>query len=174
MKLSTGKVAFPIEFDNGDKAVIYFNPNDRGIQERIRGFEASIEKRIKEIDLEKYKSRFEGIVPEIDLDNPEKLLELSADDLNALQDRLDAVNEIEEEYNKAVKDELDVVFDGKISDVVFRYCQPFDTVIVEDENGNEKREMYIMHFIHWLMIELKKHGAENKSAMDKHIAKYAK
>ena len=47
MKLSTGKVAFPIEFDNGDKAVIYFNLNDRGIQERIQGFEESIEKRIK-------------------------------------------------------------------------------------------------------------------------------
>ena len=174
MKLSTGKVGFPIEFDNGDKAVIYFNPNDRGIQERIKGFEASIEKRIKEIDLEKYKSRFEGNIPEIDLDNPEKLLEMSAEELKNLQSRLDAVNEIEAEYNKAVKDELDVVFGSEISDVAFRYCQPFDTVIVEDENGNEKREMYIMHFIHWLMIELKKYGAENKSAMDKHLAKYSK
>ena len=28
MKLSTGKVAFPIEFDNGAKETIYFNPND--------------------------------------------------------------------------------------------------------------------------------------------------
>lgn len=175
MKLSTGKAAFPIEFDNGDKAVISFNPNDRGIQERIHGFEKSIEKRIKEIDLEKYKSRFDDNVSvDIDLDNPEKLLEMSADELKALQGRLDAVNEIELEYNKAVKDELDVVFGGKISDAAFRYCQPFDTVIVEDENGNEKREMYIMHFIHWLMVELKKYGAENKSAMDKHLAKYSK
>ena len=174
MKLSTGKVGFSIEFDNGDKAVIYFNLNDRGIKERIKGCEASIEKRIKEIDLEKYKSRFEGNIPEIDLDNPEKLLEMSAEELKNLQSRLDAVNEIEAEYNKAVKYELDVVFGGEISDVAFRYCQPFDTVIVEDENGNEKREMYIMHFIHWLMIELKKYGAENKSAMDKHIAKYNK
>ena len=174
MKLSTGKVAFPIEFDNGDKAVIYFNPNDRGIQDRIQGFEASIENRIKEIDLEKYKNRFEGNVPEIDLENPEKLFEMSADELKVLQGRMSAVNEIEEEYNKAVKDELDVVFGGKISAVAFRYCQPFDTVIVEDENGNEKREMYIMHFLRWLMIELKKYGAENKTAMDKHLAKYSK
>ena len=174
MKLSTGKVGFPIEFDNGDKAIIYFNPNDRGIQERIKGFEASIEKRIKEIDLEKYKSRFEGNIPEIDLDNPEKLLEMPAEELKNLQGRLDAVNEIEAEYNKAIKDELDVVFGGKISDAAFRYCQPFDTVIVEDENGNEKREIYIMHFIRWLMIELRKYGAENKSAMDKHLAKYNK
>lgn len=174
MKLSTGKVGFPIEFDNGDKAVIYFNPNDRGIQERIQGFEASIEKRIKGIDIEKYKSRFEGDVPEIDLDNPEKLLEMSADEMKELQSRLGAVNEIEAEYNKAVKEEIDIVFGSKISDVAFRYCQPFDTVIVEDENGNEKREMYIMHFIHWLIVELKKYGLENKSAMDKHLAKYRK
>ena len=175
MKLSTGKVAFPIEFDNGDKDCIYFNPNDRGIQERIREFEASVEKRIKQIDLEKYKSKFDDNVSvDFDIENPEKLFEMSADELKALQNRLDAVNEIEAEYNKAVKDELDIVFGGKISDVAFRYCQPFDTVIVEDENGNEKREMYIMHFIHWLMVELKKYGAENKSAMDKHLAKYNK
>ena len=175
MKLSTGKVAFPIEFDNGDKAVIYFNPNDRGIQERIQGFEASIEKRIKEIDIEKYKSRFgDEMAIDFDIENPEKLLEMSPDELKVLQERLNAVNDIEAEYNKAIRDELDVVFDSKISDVAFRYCQPFDTVIVEDENGNEKREMYVMHFVHWLMVELKKYGVENKSAMDKHLSKYAK
>ena len=175
MKLSTGKVAFPIEFDNGDKATIYFNPNDRGIQERIEQFEKSVEKRIKEIDLEKYKSRFENTTDiEINLDNPEKLLDMSADELSALQDRLSAVGEIEKEYNNAIKAELDIVFDSKISDVAFRYCQPFDPVIVEDETGNTKRELYILHFVHWLMVELKKYGAENKSAMDKHLSKYAK
>lgn len=175
MKLSTGKVAFPIEFDNGDKAFISFNPNDRGIQQRIQNFEQSAEKKIKEIDLEKYRSRFEdGKNFEIDLENPEKLLEMSPEELQALQNRLDAVADIEAEYNQAVKDELDVVFDSKVSDAAFRYCQPFDTVIVEDEKGNTKREMYIMHFIHWLMVELKKYGAENKSAMDKHLAKYNK
>lgn len=175
MKLSTGKVAFPIEFDNGDKAFISFAPNDRGIQQRIQNFEQSVEKKIKEIDLEKYRSRFEdGKNFEIDLENPEKLLEMSPVELQTLQSRLDAVADIEAEYNQAVKDELDIVFDSKVSDVAFRYCQPFDTVIVEDEKGNTKREMYIMHFIHWLMVELKKYGAENKSAMDKHLAKYNK
>ena len=122
MKLSTGKAAFPIEFDNGDKAVIYFNPNDRGIQERIQGFEASIEKRIKEIDLEKYKSRFDDkVAVDFDIENPEKLLEMSAEELQELQNRLSAVNDIEAEYNKVVRDELDVVFGGKISDVAFRH-----------------------------------------------------
>lgn len=175
MKLSTGKVAFPVEFDNGDKAVIYFNPNDRGIQERIQGFESSIEKRIKEIDLEKYKSRFNNNVAlDFDFEDPEKLLEMSAEELKEFQNRLSVANDIEAEYNKAVREELDVVFGSKISDVAFRYCQPFDTVIVEDENGESKPEMYIMHFVRWLMAELKKYGVENKSAMDKHISKYAK
>ena len=175
MKLSTGKVAFPIEFDNGDKAVIYFNPNDRGIRERIQNFEKTIESRIKSIDLEKYKSRFDDkVTVNFDIENPEGLFDLSADELKALQNRLDIVNEVEAEYNKAIKEELDVVFGSKISDVAFRYCEPFDPVIVEDKNGNEKREMYIMHFIHWLMVELKKHSADNKSAMDKHLSKYSK
>jgi hypothetical protein len=110
----------------------------------------------------------------VDFENPEKLFDMSADDLLSLQNKIEAIGSIEDEYNKAVRDELDVVFGSKISDIAFRYCQPFDTVIVEDENGNEKREMYIMHFIHWLMIELKKYGIENKSAMDKQIAKYSK
>lgn len=174
MKLSTGKTAFPIEFDNGDKAVIYFNPNDRGIQERIKEFETSVENRIKKVDIERYKSKFDGDITKIDINNPEKLLEMSKEELKGLRGKLDAVREIEAEYNKAVKDELDIVFDSKISEVAFRYSQPFDTVIVKDENGSEKRELYILHFIHWLMIELKKYGEENKSAMDKHLSKYKK
>ena len=39
MKLSTGKVAFPIEFDNGDKQNIYFNPSDPDLAIRMRDFE---------------------------------------------------------------------------------------------------------------------------------------
>lgn len=175
MKLSTGNVAFPLEFDNGDKAVIYFNPNDRGIQERIQGFEASVEKRIKEIDLEKYKNRYnDETTLSVGIDNIDELFEMSAEDLEMLRKKLGVINEIELEYNNAVKAELDAVFCSKISDTVFRYCQPFDTVVVEDENGNEKREMYIIHFIHWLATELKNYGIKNKSAIDKHISKYEK
>lgn len=175
MKLSTGKVAFPIEFDNGDKAVIYFNPNDRAIQERINNFELTIEKKMKEIDFEKYKSKFENENGfDVDINDPEKLLEMSSEDLKAARNRLEVINDISNEYNEIFKKELDVVFDSPISDKVFKYCQPTDIVVVVDENGNEKREMYIMHFIHWFMIEMKKYGAENKSAMDKHLEKYRK
>lgn len=172
MKLSTGKVAFPIEFDNGDKAVIYFNPQDRGIQERIKQFESSVQKKIEGLDIDKYKNAFEGDDLQIDLDHPEKLFEMSAEELRGVQDKLNAVGLIEDEYNKVVKEELDTIFASNISDAVFRYCQPFDVVTVVDENGNEKKEMYIMHFMHWLMEELKKYGMENQSAVSKHISKY--
>ena len=57
MKLSTGKTAFTMEFDNGDKGIIYFNPNDRGIQERIKEFEKSVSEKVNKIDLEKYSSK---------------------------------------------------------------------------------------------------------------------
>ena len=39
MKLSTGKVAFPLQFDNGDVENIFINPHDAGLQARIRNFE---------------------------------------------------------------------------------------------------------------------------------------
>lgn len=175
MKLSTGKVAFPIEFDNGDKAVIYLNPNDRGIQERVRGFEKAVGERIKKINFEKYKSRFgEDTSISIDFENPEKLLEMSSDELNDLYNKLDVVSDIEKEYNEAVKAELDAVFNSPISEAVFKYCQPFDNVIVEDENGNEAHEMYIMHFIKCFMEAMKKYASENKGATDKYVSKYTK
>ena len=50
MKLSTGKVAFPIEFDNGDKDCIYFNPNDPNLSIRLTDFQDKITERLKEFD----------------------------------------------------------------------------------------------------------------------------
>ena len=58
MKLSTGKVAFPLQFDNGDVENIFINPHDTGLQDRIKGFETSIHERLQKINLEKYKDAF--------------------------------------------------------------------------------------------------------------------
>lgn len=175
MKLSTGKVAFPIEFDNGDREVICFNPNDAGIQERISNFERSIENRVKQIDLEKYRNRFDdNKTVNFDIDNIDKLLEMSDDEISELQNRLSAVIDIEREYNISLRAELDNVFDSDISNVAFKYCQPLDVVVSQDEKGVERRELYIIHFLRWLMVELGKYGEKNKSAIDKHISKYQK
>ena len=70
MKLSTGKVAFRLEFDNGDVGTIYFNPNDRELQNRIADFEKNIQEKSKQIDLEKYKAEFDdGVDFEINFED---------------------------------------------------------------------------------------------------------
>lgn len=173
MKLSTGKVGFPIEFDNGDKDVIYFNPNDRGIQDRIKSFEASIQKREKEFNLQNDQIEYAEELPSFN-GNIDKLFDLTTEEMQALQKNVELYNSREKKYNDIVKEELDNVFGSKISDIVFKYCQPFDMVIVEDNSGNETREMYVMQFMKWLAVELEKYHAKNKSAMDKHLSKYSK
>lgn len=169
MKLSTGKTAFTMEFDNGDKGIIYFNPNDRGIQDRIKEFENSVSEKVNKIDLEKYSARLgDGFSFDVN-----SIFDLSADELEKINEKVQVLNDIEKEYNSAVKTELDKVFNAKVSDVAFRYCEPFDTVVIE-ENGEEKREVYIIHFLKWLGVELEKYAKKNNEAMDKHIAKYKK
>jgi hypothetical protein len=162
-----------VPFDNGAVGVVYVCTTDRGIQERIKDFETKVEAKVKQIDLDKYGSRLEGgVKPNItDID---ALFDMSVEELESVNLQLQALNEIEAEYNQIVKDELDIVFNSPVSAVFFKYCQPFDVVVIEDDDGNEKREMYIMHLLKWLGYELAKNAEKNNSAMDKHIGKYVK
>lgn len=171
MKLSTGKVAFPIEFDNGETEVIYFNPNDRDFINRVRNFENSISERTKKIDIDKYKARIgEGI--STDVIDYETLKNMSADEMNALCDKFSVVIDIDAEYQQALKDELNDIFKTDVSSVVFKYCEPTDMVIVTDENGNEKSEMFLLQFINAFAAEIKKYQAKVSPAMEKHVGKY--
>lgn len=99
MKLSTGKVAFPIEFDNGDKDVIYFNPNDPNLPIRMIDFQSNVDKRISEI-------------LEISAENSSTKVEFpEAEDFKNIQ--------------KIVCEELDIAFGSNVSSVVFKHCSPF-------------------------------------------------
>lgn len=173
MKLSTGKTAIKVPFDNGDVGVVYINTSDRTIQERINAFEDKVEEKIKNINLDKYKAQLDGGI-NADITDIDALFEMSTDELEKLNGQVTELNEIDAEYNKVVKEEFDEVFKSPVSDVFFKYCQPFDVVVVEDDDGNEKREMYIMHLMKWLGHELKKNAEKNNSAMNKHIGKYVK
>lgn len=102
MKLSTGKIAFDIEFDNGDNDVICFNPNDPDLMLRTKNFTKKISEKIKELDD----------------------VELTADGKPAKMSQYD----IFERLQKILKDELDYAFGGSISDVVFKHCSPFAIV----------------------------------------------
>ena len=171
MKLSTGKTAIKVPFDNGDVGVVYINTTDRTIQERINAFEGRVEEKIKSINLEKY--QLDGEI-KADITDIDALFEMSADDLEKLNKQMNVLTEIDKEYNNVVKEELDEVFKSPVSDVFFKYCQPFDVVVIEDDDGNEKREMYIMHLLKWLGYELQKNAEKNNSAMNKHIGKHVK
>lgn len=146
MKLSTGKIAFPIEFDNGDKQNIYFNPNDPNLSVRMKDFEGKVKERTK--DFEEFKLKEDGTVEENAINGIE------------LVERFQQIQNI-------VYEELDYAFGGEISNVVFKYCSPF--AIVDGE-------YFILQFINAIRPEIEKHvkmASENAQAkMQKHIAKY--
>lgn len=102
MKLSTGKVAFPIEFDNGDKDCIYFNPNDPNLSIRLTDFQDKITARIKELD--DIRLNAEG--------KPE--------DNSVIEDF--------RKFQNVLFEELDIAFGGEVSAVVFKHCSPFAIV----------------------------------------------
>lgn len=102
MKLKTGLVAVPIEFDNGEKDKIYFNPNDPDLFVRFSDFEGRMNDKLSKIE-------------EMDLDNDG-------------MPREKALVEIMRKINQSVYEEIDIAFGNKISDVVFKYCSPFAIV----------------------------------------------
>lgn len=102
MKLKTGLIAFPIEFDNGEKDKIYFNPNDPDLFIRFADFERKMNDRLAEIK-------------DVELENDGTPKEM-------------ALVEMMRGINQAICEELDIAFGNKISDVVFKYCSPFAIV----------------------------------------------
>lgn len=62
MKLNTGKIPFHIEFDNGDKDCIYFNPNDPDLALRLKALGERLKESVGEVseseeDLERIQSK---------------------------------------------------------------------------------------------------------------------
>lgn len=102
MKLSTGRVAFEIEFDNGEVGTIYFNPTDPQLAVRIKDCGNAIEAELSKI-----------ASTDVNVDGSAK----SMDDVDAIR-----------ECNECLLTEIDKAFDSKVSDVVFRYCSPLAIV----------------------------------------------
>lgn len=102
MKLSTGKVAFPIEFDNGDKQTIYFNPNDPDLMIRMKSLDKKVQEKIKGLD-------------DVEL---------------SVEGKPTQISQIEtfEKMRDILKEELDYAFGGSVSGVVFKHCSPFAIV----------------------------------------------
>lgn len=102
MKLSTGKVAFPIEFDNGDKDTIYFNPNDPDLALRLIDLRDKISAKVRGLDDVK----------------------VGADGTPSDENAMATFRKIKD----VLCEELDTAFGGDISSVVFKHCSPFALV----------------------------------------------
>ena len=169
MKLSTGKVAFPLQFDNGDVENIFINPHDAGLQARIKNFENSIKERLQKINLEKHKEAF---VDGVDISNLHfsKLMDMSEEELEKITKQTDALNEIDNELEKEFCAEIDNIFDSDVSSKAFKYVPPLATVT--DENG--ECEICIMLVLKALAIEIQKYGDKINKAPNKYIQNCAK
>ena len=102
MKLSTGKIAFPIEFDNGDKETIYFNPTDPDLPIRFKAFQENVMRRIKDIDD----------------------MALSANGTPTDGKYI----EMFEKARNIVCEEMDTAFASPVSASIFKHCSPFAIV----------------------------------------------
>ena len=169
MKLSTGKIAFPLHFDNGDVENIMINPYDKGLKERINNFETSIRTRLNKINLEKHKEAFADDVDVSNLDF-DKMLNMALEDLEKLAKRTDAMLEIDAELEREFCAELDSIFDSDVSSKAFKYVPPL--AMVTDENG--ECELYILLVLKALAIEIQKYGNKMNNATNKYVAKYPK
>lgn len=169
MKLSTGKVAFPLEFDNGDVENVFINPYDRGIQDRIRGFENSIKSRLEKIRLDKYKDAF-GDKLDLSNFNFTKMLEMSSDELKEITEKVDIIAEIDRELEKQFCDEIDSIFDSDVSSKAFKYVPPLAIVPTEDGSG----EIYLLLVLKALAFQIEKFGNKTNKIANKYTEKYPK
>lgn len=169
MKLSTGKVAFPIHFDNGDVENVYINPHDSGLQQRIKNFENSIQKRLDKINFEKHKNAF---VDGFDMSNIDftKLMSMTEEELEKITKQTNAIEEMDREIEEKFCEEIDAVFNSDVSSKLFKHAPPLAMVEVEDG----KFELYILHAFKGLAEEIQKYGNKVNNATNKYIEKYSK
>lgn len=167
MKLSVGKIAFPIEFDNGDKDVIYFNPNDPDLATRLMGSRKRIDEKINAIKSEDFELLNDGSI-EVPKDM-ESFSEMTDEQHEELVKKAEQMTKIMEETKNIIYEELNFAFDSDISNVVFKHCSPFAVV-----NG----EYFISQFLTAITPEIQKYATKASTDMEKkmskHLNKYTK
>lgn len=167
IKLSTGKVAFPIEFDNGDKDCIYFNPNDPDLATRLIAAKERISSRMESMKFEDFELDNSGEAVEVE--NLEDYMDLTEEQMDVLNARAEKITKVVNESKNIICEELNTAFESDVSSVVFKHCSPFAVV-----NG----EYFIIQFLSAIIPEIqkdiKKSNAEVEKKMAKHVNKYLK
>ena len=163
MKLNVGKIAFPIEFDNGDKDCIYFNPNDPDLASRLMNAKDNIEKRLKDLKPEEFSLLNDG---NVDLGKQDNYTgELSLEQKSAIIKKAEQMTNLLNNTKNIIFEELDRAFDSNVSSVVFKHCSPFAIV-----NG----EYFFAQFLNAITPEIRKHISKSNENIAKHINKYKK
>ena len=102
MILNTGKVKFDVEFDNGDKDAVYFNPSDPDLLIRVTKVKDNLRARFKEMD------------------------DVELDDRGTPTDP--AKIKLFTEMRNIFFEEFDRAVGGEVSKVFFKHCSPFALV----------------------------------------------
>lgn len=162
MKLNTGKKAFLIEFDNGDKDYIYFNPNDPDLASRLIMSKGKIEERMKELKVDEV-----NIPDGIDLsklEKVEKIEDVPKEYIDVMSAQGEQIAKVVNSSKEIICEELDVAFGNNVSDVVFKHCSPFAVV---------EGKYFVLQFLEAIVPEIKKLQNTNERAI-KHVGKYLK
>lgn len=146
MKFNTGKVAFPIEFDNGESTVIYFNPTDADLAVRMSKLGERLEERIKQL------------TDNIEIGN----------DGNA-KSGIDEDIEFVEKAQAEILDAIDEAFNSKISREVFKYCSPIAIV-----DGNYSIMNFIEAIAPEIEQKIKETSIHIDGKMNDRLKKYGK
>lgn len=167
MKLNTGKIAFPIEFDNGDIQNIYFNPSDPELGTRLIKAKDIISSRIEKIGTDNFELSNDG--EPVDFKSLEDTQNLTDEQMDNLIKKSEKFSEVFGKTKQIIFEELNNAFGSDISSVVFKYCSPFAIV-----DGN----YYVLNFLEAIAPEIKKYinkaNKEVEKKMQKHLGKYIK
>lgn len=161
MKLSTGNIAFPIEFDNGHKDIIYFNPSDPNLPTRLMDSESRISERINSLTTDDValdssgNAKFPTTI--------EEFKNLSDDEKDEITRSAEKASEIIKQTNEIICEEIDNAFNGDISSVVFQFCSPLAIV-----NG----EYMVMQFINAITPEIQKEINKGNKSLESKMSKY--
>ena len=160
LNLNTGVKPIDINFGEIGSGRIYYNPNDTNFFKNLLNLQENIKKRIDELksedfDIDEFGNPIISSETEFsDLSDEEK-----QDYLNKMQWKLDVIDKT----NKIFYEEIDKVFIGNASEVIFKYCNPLALI-----DG----EFYISQFFGSLGKELKKVASQKqRKPVSKHVKK---
>lgn len=166
LNLNTGVKPIDINFGEIGSGRIYYNPADTNFSKNLLNLQENIKKRIDELKSEDFDiDEFGNPVMSDETEFSDLSDEEKQDYLNKMQWKIDVIDKT----NKIFYEEIDKVFIGNASEVIFKYCNPLALI-----DG----EFYISQFFGKFGKEMEKVAKELKKAANekqkKPVSKHVK